>query len=476
VTDEEAIASTVKVGETIAGKFVVESIIGVGGMGVVALATHTQLDEPVALKFLRRDVLTRADIVDRFSREGRAAVKLKSEHVARVTDIGMHGDIPFMVMEYLDGVDLRKYIERGTVPVATACDFMIQVCEGLGEAHARGIVHRDMKPENIFVVERAGETVVKILDFGISKVALTNRVTDVQNHGHTQGVMGSPFYMPPEQLRSTKDVDRRSDIWSLGTVLFEMLSGETAFSDTEEFTELVAHILERPHRSITQIRPDVPIGLGQVIDRCLAKDREQRYQSTGELALDLAPFVRARARAIASRAVAIANSAGFSKGLEVHESMPPPSMSGVPLTLQPSTAAMRTSSAGDMHTARSGGTSKLWIIAPVALLLLAGALFFGAKSGQPGTLPVQNTTNANTGVPLGPSANMTATHAEVVPTAPPVAPSDNVAKTADAPTNKPNDGPKKPILVGPAHPPIRKPVPPTVVTTATPGLDIRRER
>jgi serine/threonine protein kinase len=386
---EPSVDDVVRPGEVVAGKFVVESVIGVGGMGVVVLATHSQLEERVALKFLRRDVVTRPDVVQRFSQEARAAAKLKSEHVARVIDVGTHNGLPFMVMEYLEGIDVRGYIDRGgPVDLTDACEFLIQACEGLGEAHARGIVHRDIKPENLFVTDRAGERTIKLLDFGISKMALTGRSTNIDTHGPTQGLMGSPFYMSPEQLRSTKDVDRRADIWSLGAVFFEMLTGETAFSDTEEFTELVAEILEKPHRRASQLRKGLPPKLEQIIDRCLAKNREERYQSTGELALDLAPFVRSRARATASKAVAIANSAGFSKNLQVLDSMPPPSISDVPLTIQQKAASaaskMPTSPEGALAVTTSAASPsrfKLWMLAPVVLLFLGGALLWGAKSG-----------------------------------------------------------------------------------------------
>jgi serine/threonine protein kinase len=508
----EAENQVVKPGELVAGKFLIESTIGVGGMGIVVLATHVELDERVALKFLRREAALRPDIVQRFSQEARAAVKLKSEHVARVLDVGTHNGLPFMVMEYLEGVDLRQYIDNhGAMDVLEACEFLIHACEGLGEAHARGIVHRDIKPENLFVVDRSGERMVKLLDFGISKVALTNRVTDVNTHGPTQGVMGSPYYMSPEQLRSTKEVDRRADIWGLGAVFFEMLTGETAFSDTQEFTELVAEILERPHRSVIEIRSDLSPKLQQIIDRCMAKNRDERYQS----AVDLAPFVRSRARAIASKAVNIAAGAGFSKNLGELDSMPPPSLVQGSVPVAPVTALTQSGerinsraptspegalsvAASKPHAASSG--PKPWMIALCAGIVLLGALLWGMKSGtqtpednrtstanrtgptktidpvksaDPGNLPNANA-NASAQSTLATVATLASANAST--TAATSIPLTNAPSVASERTLSHTKVPEpRPGVRGPVAPPIKHP---PVVTTAVPvsTLDIRRER
>jgi serine/threonine-protein kinase len=301
-------------GQVLAGKFRIERVIGEGGMGIVAEATHLGLDERVALKFLRREVMKLPDVVARFDREARAAVKLKSEHVARVSDVGMTEDgIPYMVMELLAGQDLAQMLtEKGPLPIAEAVEYMIQACEGVGEAHARGIVHRDIKPENLFVVQR-NETwnLLKVLDFGISKAVLVGTSSvDLSSH-NTTSIMGSPYYMSPEQLRSTRSVDHRADIWSLGVVLFELLTGTTIFDDTNEFTELVAKILESPHRKLCVFRPDAPIALQIVIDRCLEKDSSRRYQNVAELAVALLPFAPRRSRVTAERTTSITRAAGL---------------------------------------------------------------------------------------------------------------------------------------------------------------------
>jgi len=240
-------------------------------------------------------------------------VKLKSEHVAKVTDVGKTDDgIPFMVMELLNGRDLAQTLsENGPLPIQEAVDYLIQACEGVGEAHARGIVHRDLKPENLFVVQRDGWAVVKVLDFGISKAVLVGPSSVDLSTNNTTSIMGSPYYMSPEQLRSTRTVDHRADIWSLGVVLCELLTGMTIFDETKEFTELVADILETPHRKLGMFRPDAPPGLEAVIDKCLEKDRTKRWQNVAEVAVALLPYAPRRARITAERTTSITRSAGL---------------------------------------------------------------------------------------------------------------------------------------------------------------------
>src|ERR1700733_7006308 len=197
-------------------------------MGIVVAARHVQLDEKVALKFLRPEALADADAVERFAREARAAVKIKSEHVARVIDVGtLPNGAPYMVMEHLDGEDMAAWIkERGALPVEQALDFVLQACVAVADAHALGIVHRDLKPANLFCIRRSdGQLSIKVLDFGISK--LTERTTTAQRMAFTKTTasMGSPLYMSPEQMRSSKDVDAQTDIWALAVILFELMTG-----------------------------------------------------------------------------------------------------------------------------------------------------------------------------------------------------------------------------------------------------------
>ncbi|MEI7892865.1 MAG: serine/threonine-protein kinase [Myxococcales bacterium] len=312
----------VRTGEVVAGKYRIDRVIGSGGMGVVVQATHLQLDERVALKFLRPEAMLRPDIALRFDREARAAAKLKSEHVARVFDVGRRDDgVPYIVMEYLEGHDLADVLRlQSMLPVEEAVEYTIQACEGLAEAHARGIVHRDIKPENLFLVERAlNWRMVKILDFGISKAALGADALNV-----TTSIVGTPYYMSPEQLRSSRTVDHRTDIWSLGVVLFELLTGTTAFTSAE-FADLVVEILERSPKALCDFREDIPAELEAVLLRCLEKDRSARFQSVAELALALMPFGPRRSRVLVERATELSRAAGLLSdgGLQVPVTIPP---------------------------------------------------------------------------------------------------------------------------------------------------------
>ena len=276
-------------GDIVAGKYRVERQLGAGGMGVVLAATHLDLLEPRALKFLSDAALEDAESVERFLREARAASRLKSEHVARVYDVGrLPTGMPFMVMEYLEGTDLGAMLKAGgrlSIPVAV--NYVLQAVEGLAEAHAAGIVHRDLKPANLFLTFRPdGTECVKVLDFGISKIKSTAEDIDVTK---THAVLGSPHYMSPEQMESSRDVDARSDVWSLGILLYQLITGELPFKG-KTMTEVVAVVFSKPPIPPTKLVPDLPPELEKVILQCLQHDVNARPQNVGELAKALEPF------------------------------------------------------------------------------------------------------------------------------------------------------------------------------------------
>lgn len=256
-------------------------------MGVVAKCTHLGLNEQVAIKMLRQDVLLDRDAVERFMREAQAASKLKSEHVARVVDVGVFDQtgVPYMVMEFLDGHDLGELIDQQkTIPAPWACLLVLQAAEALAEAHSINIVHRDVKPTNLFVTWRPdGTAIVKVLDFGISKAPMG---TDMQLT-QTQSLLGTPAYMSPEQMRSARLVDARSDIWSLGTVLYELLEGRRPF-EAESFSEMCVKVaVDAPAEMV-----NAPPALRPVVLRCLAKTPEQRFANMAELGRALIPFTQ----------------------------------------------------------------------------------------------------------------------------------------------------------------------------------------
>ncbi|MGD0529805.1 MAG: serine/threonine-protein kinase [Polyangiaceae bacterium] len=360
----------VRPGDILAGKYRVERILGAGGMGVVVAAHHIQLDERVALKFLLPEALANPEAVGRFVREARAAVKIKGEHVARVSDVGeLENGAPYIVMEHLEGMDLSAWLkQRGPLPIELAVDFVLQTCEAIANAHVLGIIHRDLKPANLFCVRRTdGQLSIKVLDFGISKVTVAGA------GGHeltrTNALVGSPLYMSPEQMQSSRGVDTRTDIWSLGIVLFELLTDRAPFA-AEAVTELAIKIAVDPAPPVRTFRADVPPGLEQVIATCLEKDRARRYPSVGELAVALQGFGSRQAQASVERILGTLRQAGVSWDVAPPSGMDPPRTSQVPAT-----AVIRNTSAS---WGRSSATSKprawalLSVSAVVLLLLVVG--------------------------------------------------------------------------------------------------------
>ena len=313
-------APPVNVGQVLAGKYQIERVLGMGGMGVVVAALHLQLHERVAIKFLQAEALQSPQIVGRFLREARAAAKIRSEHVARVYDVGTLEDgAPYLVMEYLDGSDLSAVVkQRGPLPAAVAVEYVLQACEAIAEAHAAGIVHRDLKPANLFVTARAdGSHVVKVIDFGISKMA-----SDAGGAGldmtKTTEMRGSLLFMPPEQMSRPRDADARSDIWAIGVSLFNLLTGEYPFP-AESAPELCAKVFHQAPVPLRHRRPDCPPALEAVILRCLEKSPEQRFQNVAELAAALVDFAAPGARVSADR---ISKTLGVALGVTAAQAAP----------------------------------------------------------------------------------------------------------------------------------------------------------
>jgi serine/threonine protein kinase len=287
-------SGSVRTGEVIAGKFQIERILGEGGMGYVVAARHLQLGQMVALKFIKEDVSS-PEFKARFLREARNTVKLKSKHVSRVLDVGaIEGGSPYMVMEYLEGTDLSELLQKsGPFPVADTADYIIQACEAIAEAHGYGIVHRDLKPANLFLTRgTGGETVIKVLDFGVSKVVDIDDDTSAREHDSVMtkatDLLGSPSYMAPEQVVSARDADAKSDVWSLGVIIFRLISGKAPFAGNS-LGDLIQKIVHGPLPNLRELRPDIPEGLEHVIWRCFERDRAKRPDVV-ELARMLAPY------------------------------------------------------------------------------------------------------------------------------------------------------------------------------------------
>jgi serine/threonine-protein kinase len=287
-------------GTLFADKYVIESELGGGSAGVVFSATHRELRQRVAIKVLRDAGPVAAE---RMIREARAAIALQSEHVVRVMDVGRdHGRV-FLVMEQLDGSDLGTLLKaRGRLPVAEAADYVLQACAGVAEAHARGVVHRDLKPTNLFLARRAdGGPLVKVVDFGISK---SQDGPDAESSltGPAE-VLGSPMYMSPEQVRGAKHVDHRTDIWSLGVILFRLVTGKAPFGSGLTVSAALASVVADEPAPLREALPDAPRELEAIVRRCLAKSPGERFASVAELAAALAPLGTDEGRAAVVRLV-----------------------------------------------------------------------------------------------------------------------------------------------------------------------------
>jgi eukaryotic-like serine/threonine-protein kinase len=331
------------------------------------------------------------EVIERFAREARAAVKIESEHVARVIDVGkLENGLPYMVMEYLNGRDLAALLEeRGKLTVEDTLDYVLQACEAIAQAHALGIIHRDLKPANLFVITRPdGTASIKVLDFGISKVSLTGSSPAEMSLTQTAAIMGSPTYMSPEQMRASRDVDPRADIWALGVIMYELLTGQPPFVGNT-MPELCASILKDAPEPLRTARPDVPAPLEAAILRCLEKNPAARFGNVAELTNALVDFAPKRARISAERSARILRGAGVKTA-----SLPPlvshaPRAKAEPVAVSTAGAWSQAESKGQpSKPARTSGTTRWAILGGVAL---AGAAGFFAWQRR-GEAPVASTT------------------------------------------------------------------------------------
>ena len=375
-------------GDTILGKYRIEAVIGQGGMGIVMGAVDLSLGRNVAIKFLAPERATRPGAAMRFLREARSAAMIQSEHVVRVYEVStLPNGAPFIVMEHLRGNDLAYVLKsRGPLSVAEACDILLQACEALGEAHMRGIVHRDLKPQNLFYTQAPdGSPLVKVLDFGISKVADDGTEPSLTA---TDTVMGTPLYMSPEQVRSLKNVDARSDIWALGSILFELLTCAPIYQ-APSASALCAMIAMDPPTPLRARRGDAPPALEQIILRCLHKDPNGRFPDVASLAEVLAPFASDHGRVSAMRIQRVMRASPSNPGPTWQSAAPPvlglastvgdgPRMS-YPSGPNPTTQSswQRVSGAGPAPTSQRSSSG----IVVAVLGLFAGLLVLGSALG-----------------------------------------------------------------------------------------------
>jgi serine/threonine-protein kinase len=331
LTEPQALAP----GSVIAGKYCIDGELGAGGMGVVLSARHLDLEAPVAIKVMRDELAGNEEVVARMLFEARAAAQMRSAHVVRVLDVGrLESGAPYIVMERLEGRDLaQELVQRGPLSVEQAVDYVLQACEGLAEAHAAGIVHRDLKPENLFLADTPEGRLLKILDFGISKsLGPTPRLGPRSVLTNAGCSVGSPYYMSPEQMRGSAAVDARSDIWSLGAILHELLTGDCPFNG-ESIPVVCSNVLNLDPPELPPLAWDGVEQLQAIIRRCLEKDPARRFQSVAELATALREVDALRAAGSAERSPRCASGVDFKrKGAGRHGS-------GTPVTLLSRTAA-----------------------------------------------------------------------------------------------------------------------------------------
>lgn len=417
----------VRPGDVLAGKYEVERVLGVGGMGVVVAANHVQLKDKVALKFLLPQVTESPEHVARFLREAQAAVRIKSIHVARVVDVGvLETGSPYMVMEYLEGQDLGQILhEHGRLAAHEVLTYVLQACEAIAEAHAYGIVHRDLKPSNLFLTRSAdGSPCIKVLDFGISK----NTRPGVDNLTRTQSVIGSPLYMSPEQMRSARQVDVRADIWSLGVMLYELIVGEVPFL-AESMPQLVALVLEGNAPKLREMLPDANEALESIVAKCLERKADDRYQTVGPLAADIASVLGTEeARVSAARIARVLEGAGTRvEGTGQYSALPAPAAGLGALTrpgVQTGPGVALGQTGGDVQVAPKKKPLGLIVGGVVGALALVGGLVF-AFGGKPPAQPGSAAQGVEKGSPETKGSTSAATSASIERAAatPSVAPS-----------------------------------------------------
>jgi eukaryotic-like serine/threonine-protein kinase len=342
-------------GDLVSGKYRIVRLIGDGGMGVVYEARHEVLGSGVALKFLHADLAKRPGLTQRFLQEARVSATIQSPHVTHVTDVDTAQDgSPYLVMELLSGQSLQSMLDRqGKLPQDQAVDFALQILAGLEAAHAIGVVHRDMKPDNVFVTPSPGGPILKLIDFGIAKL----RVSSEFSKGLTRAgvVMGTPEYMAPEQLLSAHTTDHRADIYSLGVMLFELLSGLRP-ADGDDAEQIIAAVEAGRVRRLVDVAPSTPPGLVALVERALVPDREQRFEGAAAMRLALAEFAGQLSHAGRLAATAEPLAPLSTPASNALLSLPAPVVApGVPKTVAPESAPLSVSQLGAARTSLSEG-------------------------------------------------------------------------------------------------------------------------
>jgi serine/threonine protein kinase len=455
---------SIRRGVVLGGRFRVNQLIGAGAQSYVYSAEHTSLKSPVAIKCLKPELVT-PELVERFAREAQALTAIRNAHVAHVIDVGRAPcGTPFMVMEYLAGGDLAALLEtQPRLEPRQATEILLQTCEGLAAAHALDLIHQDIKPSNIFLSNEMGIVKAKIVDFGVARVAAAPRTTTPPRFTRShidEATSGTPIYMSPEQLTGNAVIDERVDIFALGMVLYEMLRGTNAF-DLEMST--------RPDNAPVRIeRAGIEPEIANVIERCLAQDPDDRYDSVAELAVALMPFAPARARVHVETAIALLTQAGRTIGSSVPSSIPPgrasqpeidfivPPPPLLPGQRRPSTKPSTTSSTTKDIASVPPPAQPKWRIPVIVGAIVVVAVMVGMLVGRQSSSPPTAATPD-----VGVSTAATSTSTETAPVSPPepkaATPTSSATQTAITPR-------------APSPPPTAiTPPKPTTSTTAAPS-------
>ncbi|HMR05495.1 MAG TPA: serine/threonine-protein kinase [Polyangiaceae bacterium] len=449
MTDDEGEINAL-LGQTVAGKYRVESVLGRGGMGAVYAATHLGINKRVALKFLDREAARDEDSVARFQREAEAASAVESAHIVQIFDSGTHDRQPYLVMELLSGEDLRTRLKRDKqLSIPDAVHVIAQVLRALARAHAAGIVHRDLKPDNVFLCRRDDDPMfVKIVDFGISKVARHKATNNTLTRRGT--VLGTAFYMSPEQAQAFPDIDGRSDLFSLGAILFEALAGTPPHTG-DAYEAILINICTKDAPNVQSLAPEVPDALARVIAKALSRDRTERYEDANEFFDDLVTAVPGVVR----------GGAGIVSSREPIPSQPDPIASARSTKTEEGTAVRTGKSGGRAQTLRTAV-----LVITVALGAFIGTVFLMRGSGSE--------TESNAGARGGPAAEIpaaTLTAGEAIP--PPSSSSPLVLPAASSAEPKPEKTPKPPTPIAkPAAKPAPKPAPKPGPAGVATGLQI----
>lgn len=463
----------VQIGQKVADKYRVDRVLGSSGMGIVYLAEHEEIGQWVAIKFLL-EAAKNPQAFARFKREARVMAKIKNKHAVRIVDVGqLDEDTPYIVMEYLEGRDLSTVMKsNGPMPIPMACDVAMQVAEALASAHAAGVVHRDLKPSNIFLTPLAdGSQHVTVIDFGVAK--LRSGSEDGQDQGkkeevtHTSMLIGSPRYMSPEQVSASRNVDHRADVWALGVIFQEMLTGQRVFKG-EGIGLLLAAIAAQPAPPIQSLLPAIPSSIAELMHYTLQKDPASRTPNVAEFVAPLASFVADGESRLGRIRSILGDGSPASISTSGARPVMPFGQSGSWGTANPVGIVVpgSTPSLTDVSAGATGSVAALSSVpparkSPVALILVSLLLLAGA--GAAAVVLLRTPSGADAVPSTKPSVSAAALPA---PSAPAASGSLEVRPAAASATVVAQPPPKstRPVFGGPAPPKPSTPVPVKPVT------------